>query len=106
MARPPAPPWRTASGLALEWSRHGIRSVCVAPGTIRTEALEGYGDEAVAGWERSVPLGRLGRPEEVAALIAFLATAGGAYVTGTTVVVDGGSDAWGLAEPPPGPPRR
>ena len=95
-----------ASGLALEWSRHGIRSVCVASGTIRTEALEGYGDEAVAGWERSVPLGRLGRPEEVAALIAFLATAGGAYVTGTTIVVDGGSDAWGLAEPPPGPSRR
>ena len=95
-----------ASGLALEWSRHGIRSVCVAPGTIRTEALDGYGEEAVAGWERSVPLGRLGRPEEVAAVIAFLATAGGAYVTGTTIVVDGGSDAWGLAEPPPEPERR
>jgi citronellol/citronellal dehydrogenase len=95
-----------ASGLALEWSRHGIRSVCVAPGTIRTEALDGYGEDAVAGWERSVPLGRLGRPEEVAALIAFLATAGGAYVTGTTIVVDGGADAWGLAEPPPEPERR
>jgi citronellol/citronellal dehydrogenase len=95
-----------ATGLALEWSRHGIRSVCVAPGTIRTEALDGYGQDAVAGWERSVPLGRLGRPEEVAALIAFLATAGGAYVTGTTIVVDGGADAWGLAEPPPEPERR
>jgi citronellol/citronellal dehydrogenase len=90
-----------ASGLAIEWSRHGIRAVCVAPGTIRTEALSGYGDEAVAAWERSVPLGRLGRPEEVGALIAFLASAGGAYVTGTTIVVDGGADAWGLAEPPP-----
>jgi citronellol/citronellal dehydrogenase len=90
-----------ASGLALEWSRHGIRSVCVAPGSIRTEALEGYGPDQVAAWERSVPLGRLGRPEEVAALIAFLASAGGAYVTGTTIVVDGGGDAWGLAEPPP-----
>ena len=95
-----------ASGLAIEWSRHGIRSVCVAPGTIRTEALDGYGEEAVARWERSVPLGRLGEPEEVAALIAFLATDGGAYVTGTTIVVDGGSDAWGLAEPPPEPERR
>jgi NAD(P)-dependent dehydrogenase (short-subunit alcohol dehydrogenase family) len=95
-----------ASGLALEWSRHGIRSVCVAPGTIRTEALDGYGSDAVATWERSVPLGRLGRPEEVAALIAFLATAGGAYVTGTTIVVDGGADAWGLAEPPPEAERR
>jgi citronellol/citronellal dehydrogenase len=92
-----------ASGLALEWSRHGIRSVCVAPGTILTEGLAGYGDEAVEGWRRTVPLGRLGRPEEVGALIAFLASDGGAYVTGTTIVVDGGVDAWGLGEPPPPP---
>ncbi len=92
-----------ASGLALEWSRHDIRTVCVAPGTIATEALDGYGEEAVAGWARSVPLGRLGRPEEVGALIAFLASEGGAYITGTTIVVDGGADAWGLAEPPPAP---
>jgi citronellol/citronellal dehydrogenase len=90
-----------ASSLAIEWSRHGIRAVCVAPGTILTEALEEYGEEAVAGWERAVPLGRLGRPEEVAGLIAFLASAGGGYVTGTTIVVDGGVDAWGLAEAPP-----
>ncbi len=90
-----------ASGLALEWSRHGIRSVCVAPGTILTEGLAGYGEEAVEGWRRTVPLGRLGRPEEVGALIAFLASAGGGYVTGTTIVVDGGADAWGLGEPPP-----
>jgi citronellol/citronellal dehydrogenase len=90
-----------ASGLALEWSRHGIRSVCVAPGTIATEALDDYSREAVARWTRSVPLGRLGRPEEVAAVIAFLASAGGAYVTGTTIVVDGGADAWGIGEPPP-----
>ena len=50
-----------------------------------------------------MPLGRLGRPEEVAGLIAFLASAGGAYITGTTIVVDGGADAWGMAEPPPLP---
>jgi citronellol/citronellal dehydrogenase len=90
-----------ASGLALEWSRHGIRSVCVAPGTILTEGLAGYDDEAVEGWRRSIPLGRLGRPEEVGALIAFLASPGGAYVTGTTIAVDGGADAWGIGAPPP-----
>jgi citronellol/citronellal dehydrogenase len=92
-----------ATGLALEWSRHGIRSVCVQPGTIDTEGIEQYGADAVAAWRRAVPLGRLGRPEEVGSLIAFLASAGGAYVTGTTILVDGGVDAWGLAEPPPVP---
>jgi citronellol/citronellal dehydrogenase len=95
-----------ASGLALEWSRHRIRSVCIAAGTVATEALEQYGEEAVERWRRSVPLGRLGSPEELASLIAFLATPAGAYITGTTVVVDGGADAWGLAEEPPGEAER
>ena len=81
-----------AGSLALEWSRHGIRTVCLALGNIATEGLDGYGPERVAEWEREVPLGRLGTPEEAAALIAFLASAGGAYVTGTTVVMDGGLD--------------
>lgn len=81
-----------AGSLALEWSKHGIRTVCVALGNIATEGLDGYGPERVAEWEREVPLGRLGTPEEAAALIAFLASPGGGYVTGTTVVMDGGLD--------------
>jgi len=81
-----------AGSLALEWSQHGIRTVCVALGNIATEGLDGYGPERVADWEREVPLGRLGTPEEAAALIAFLASPGGGYVTGTTVVMDGGLD--------------
>jgi len=81
-----------AGSLALEWSKHGIRALCVALGNIATEGLDGYGPERVAEWEREVPLGRLGTPEEAAALIAFLASPGGAYVTGTTVVMDGGLD--------------
>ena len=78
--------------LALEWSEHGIRTVCVALGNIATEGLDGYGPERVAEWEREVPLGRLGTPEEAAALIAFLVSPGGGYVTGTTVVMEGGLD--------------
>jgi citronellol/citronellal dehydrogenase len=90
-----------AASLSNEWSRYGIRTVCVALGTILTEGLAGYGEEQIAAWERTVPLGRLGTPEEAAAVIAFLASPSAAYVTGTTVVVDGGADAWGLGEPPP-----
>jgi citronellol/citronellal dehydrogenase len=81
-----------AGSLALEWSKHGIRAVCVALGNIATEGLDGYGPERVAEWEREVPLGRLGTPDETAALIAFLVSPGGGYVTGTTVVMDGGLD--------------
>jgi citronellol/citronellal dehydrogenase len=92
-----------AGTLAGEWSRYGIRAVCVAPGNIRTEGLEGYGEEKLDHWARQAPLGRLGHPEEVASLIAFLASDGGGYVTGTTIVVDGGVDVWGFADPPPRP---
>jgi citronellol/citronellal dehydrogenase len=92
-----------AAGLAMEWSRYRIRAVCVAAGNIDTEGLEGYGPEAVEEARRQVPMGRLGSPEEIGDVIAFLATDGGAYITGTTVVVDGGLDAWGQGVPPPAP---
>lgn len=92
-----------ASGLALEWSRYGIRSVCLACGPIATEGLASYGPDSLEESRRTVPLGRLGRPEEVGETIAFLASPGGAFITGTTIAVDGGVDAWGLAEAPPPP---
>jgi citronellol/citronellal dehydrogenase len=90
-----------AGSLAVEWSRHAIRTVCVVPGNIDTEGLAGYGTQAVEQARRQVPMGRLGRPEEVADVIAFLASPGGGYVTGSSVLVDGGLDAWGQGEPPP-----
>jgi len=91
-----------AAGLALEWSRYGIRSIAVAAGTIGTEGLRAqYPQEAIDEWTRAVPLGRLGTPEDVGELVAFLATPAGGYVTGTTVVVDGGVDAWGAGRPVP-----
>lgn len=90
-----------AGGLANGWSRYGIRAVCVSCGAIDTEGFRGYGDAIVEEAERTVPLGRLGTAEEVGSLIAFLASPGGRYVTGTTIVVDGGADAWGFGTPPP-----
>jgi citronellol/citronellal dehydrogenase len=92
-----------AAGIALEWSRFGIRAVCIACGLIDTEGLRQYGGpETVEAFARQVPMRRAGFPEEVAATIAFLASHGGGYVTGTTVMVDGGADAWGLGTAPPG----
>ena len=91
-----------AAGIALEWSRFGIRAVCVAAGLIRTEGLLGYGGEdLVEAYAEQVPMRRPGTADEVGQTIAFLASPGGAYITGTTVVVDGGADAWGAGSPPP-----
>jgi citronellol/citronellal dehydrogenase len=90
-----------AGGLACEWSKYGIRAVCVDPGNISTEGLSSYDADLVSEWERAVPLGRLGEPEEVATLIAFLVSPGASYITGTTIVIDGGVDAWGLGGYPP-----
>jgi citronellol/citronellal dehydrogenase len=91
-----------ATGLSLEWSRYGIRSIAVAPGTIVTEGLaEQYSPEAIREWEQGVPLGRLGVPDDIGEVIAFLATPAASYLTGTTIVIDGGADAWGTGRPVP-----
>ena len=69
---------------------------------IQTEGILQYGGQAVVdAFAEEVPMRRAGTPEEVAATIAFLATDGGGYITGTTVVVDGGADAWGQGHAPP-----
>lgn len=75
--------------LAREWAPHGIRVVSVAPGAIETP-MQGDQDsrerrEQLAG----IPAGRLGRPEEVAALVAWLCSPEAAYVSGASLVVDG-----------------
>lgn len=91
-----------AASLSNEWSRFGVRAVCIAAGLIETEGLQQYGGaEVVAEQAAQVPMRRAGLPEEVGATIAFLASAGGAYITGSTVLVDGGADAWGQGLAPP-----
>ncbi len=91
-----------AASLSNEWSKFGIRAVCVAPGVIRTEGIMEYGGEAILEeFAAMVPAQRAGSAEEVAATIAFLTSPGGGYITGTTILVDGGADAWGLGLAPP-----
>ena len=72
-----------------EWASRGVRTVAVAPGIVHTEAMERYGIDP-AQVATVVPAGRLQRPDEVAELVAFCAAPAGDYITGTTLVADGG----------------
>jgi len=81
--------------LALEVAEHGIRVNAVSPGYIRTALVQEYFDQSEdPDVERSVldvqPLGRIGRPEEVASVVCFLASDAASYVTGANWSVDGG----------------
>jgi 3-oxoacyl-[acyl-carrier protein] reductase len=76
---------------AIELAPHGITVNGVEPGNILTEGMRAERtDEFIRAMERSVPLGRLGEPRDVAHAVLFLASDEAAYVTGTTIVVDGG----------------
>lgn len=75
--------------LAREWAPHGIRVVSVAPGAIETPMQGGQDADERREQEAGIPAARLGRPEEVAALIAWLCSDEAAYVSGTSVVMDG-----------------
>jgi citronellol/citronellal dehydrogenase len=81
--------------LAVEWSRYGIRVNAVAPGIIRSSGLDQYPPQLLDGIGSSIPMKRLGTPEEVAHAVLFLASGLASYITGETLYVDGGSRLWG-----------
>jgi 3-oxoacyl-[acyl-carrier protein] reductase len=90
-----------ARTLANEYAADGITVNNVCPGYTRTdrlselvEAISGRtgasSEEVYAGWERQIPAGRLGTPEEFAAVVAFLASERASYVNGVSLAIDGG----------------
>ncbi|MCL2584262.1 MAG: SDR family oxidoreductase [Streptosporangiales bacterium] len=78
--------------LAVQWARHGIRVNTIAPGFFRSEITDGmYDDERSAAWlKRNTPLPGEGTPEDFTGAVLWLASAAGRYVTGQTIVIDGG----------------
>lgn len=78
--------------LAVQWARHGIRVNTIAPGFFRSEITDGmYEDERSKAWlARNTPLPGEGTPEDFTGAVLWLASDAGRYVTGQTIVIDGG----------------
>jgi 3-oxoacyl-[acyl-carrier protein] reductase len=81
-------------GLALEVARHGITVNAIAPGVIETpqssDPVNSLGPDGLKAFAAKVPVGRNGRPEDIASLFLFLASEEASYLTGQTILVDGG----------------
>lgn len=77
--------------LAAEVAAAGVTVNCVAPGRVKSEMTDGVDSAVNAGHAATIPLGRLGLPEEIAAAVAFLASDAASYLTGATLDANGGS---------------
>jgi citronellol/citronellal dehydrogenase len=87
--------------LAVEWARFGIKTCALAAGQFATETLlTKYPQVVVDNLERSIPVGRAGRAEEMAWLVAYLASPAGDFFSGTTITIDGARDNWAGPWPP------
>jgi len=91
--------------LAVEWASHDIQVNCIAPGVIASSGLKTYPDGVAMMEEaqREIPAKRLGSCDEIAWCAAWLAGPAGAYLTGQTIIVDGGRTLWGKTWPIPDP---
>jgi 3-oxoacyl-[acyl-carrier protein] reductase len=81
-------------GMAKTWARelgrHGIRVNTVCPGFIETSIIKGMPEKVIRTLEERVPMGRLGKPEEIASTFAFLASDDASYINGAVIEVSGG----------------
>ncbi len=76
--------------LAQELAPTNIRVNCVAPGVINTDMVQVLGTETLAALAEDTPVGRLGRPEDIAAVVSFLASDAASFITGQVITSDGG----------------
>lgn len=81
-----------ARNLAVEWSPKGIRANCIAPGLVKTDFAKALWDnpKTRAYVEKVTPLGHIGEPEDIAGVAVFLASRAARFITGQTIVADGG----------------
>jgi 3-oxoacyl-[acyl-carrier protein] reductase len=79
-----------SKSLAAEVASRGITVNCVAPGFIETAMTDKLNDQQREGILKAVPVGRMGRADEIAAAVLYLASPEAAYVTGATLHVNGG----------------
>lgn len=78
--------------LAIEWGSQGVRANCIAPGLIKTDFSRALWEnpEILARVEQGTPVRRMGMPDDIGGVAVFLASRAAAYITGQTIVVDGG----------------
>ena len=88
-----------ARNLALEWGKQGIRVNCIAPGLVRTDFAKALWDDpkTLSGALQASPLGMIGEPDDIAGAALLLGSPAGRFITGTTIVVDGGATIGGDA---------
>jgi len=81
-----------ARNLAVEWGPHNIRVNCIAPGLVKTDFARALWEnpEVLTKYETQTPLRRIGEPDDIGGIAVFLASRAGAFVTGQTIVADGG----------------
>src|SRR5438876_3256741 len=79
--------------LAIEWAARGIRVNAIAPGMFRTRMTEAIVERAEGLYNATTPIGRIGKPGEIAPAVLFLASEGASYITGQVIAIDGGRSA-------------
>jgi gluconate 5-dehydrogenase len=80
--------------LAVYWAKDNIRVNAISPGPFPTDKTQRSLPEFIERLDQKVPLGRMGRPEELKGLVVLLASDAGSYITGQNILVDGGWTAW------------